>query len=78
MKRYSNSFIGMMLLGIMCLICTICLMTIEQPSPSAAAVMATFSFIFLWAPNMLPDEEKYVDHSYKGNKRRQDETTGSN
>lgn len=77
MKRYSNSYIGMMILGIMCLICTIWLM-VQQSSPGAAAVMATFSFIFLWAPQMLPNDEKYVDHSYKGNQKRQDETTGSN
>jgi hypothetical protein len=57
-KRLSNVFISMMVIGIMSAGAAIQLAVLN--CSSACAVMSTFGFIFLWAPFMLPDEEKYT------------------
>ena len=77
MKKYSNTYIGMCLLGLFCLINAILLIT-ETNHPDASAVMFTFSFIFLWVPQMFPPEDKYREVKYTGNEKRRQESTGSN
>jgi hypothetical protein len=75
--KYSNGYIGCMLLGVMCAINAVWLM-VEQSSPTACAVMTVGAFIFLWVPQMFPDEDKYKQHHYTGNEKRQKESSGSN
>ena len=75
--KYSNGYIGCMLLGVMCAINAVWLI-VEGRSPGACAIMCTSAFIFLWAPQMFPDEDKYKQHHYTGNEKRHRDNSGSN
>ena len=55
--KYSNAYLFLVVLGMLCGISTV--MCIYAQKPTAAAVMVVFSFIFLWVPQMFPDNEKY-------------------
>jgi hypothetical protein len=77
MKKYSNGYIGCMLLGVVCALNAIWLM-VEEHSPGLCAVMSVSAFIFLWVPQMFPDSDKYRKHTYTGNEKRHRESSGSN
>lgn len=57
-KRLSTVFITMLVIGLICAGTAYQLAVMN--CPSACAAMCTFAFIFLWAPFMLPDHEKYT------------------
>ena len=75
--KYSNSYIGCMLLGVVCAFDAVWLMVGEH-SPAACAVMCVFAFIFLWVPQMFPDKDKYREHTYTGNEKRHRDNSRSN
>lgn len=77
MREYSNTYIGMVLLGVVCTIASIWLM-VEGRSPGLCAITCTSAFIFLWVPQMFPDEDKYREHTYTGNEKRHRDNSGSN
>jgi len=75
--KYSNTYLAIVLLGVLCTIgVLICLY--EQHSPTLAAILTVSAFIFLWVPQMFPDEDKYREHRYTGNEKRHRENSGSN
>ena len=75
--KYSNTYLGMVLLGVVCSIGAImCLY--QEHSPTLAAILSVSAFIFLWVPQMFPDEDKYREHTYTGNEKRHRENSGSN
>tara|TARA_R110002020_G_scaffold23658_6_gene78641 strand:+ start:5856 stop:6083 length:228 start_codon:yes stop_codon:yes gene_type:complete len=74
--RLSNTYLGMVGLGLFCLINAFLL--INAKYVDASAVMFTFACIFLWVPQMFPDEEKYRERKYRGNDKRREQETGSN
>jgi hypothetical protein len=57
MKKFSNGYLFLVTLGMLCGVSAV--MCIYAQAPTASAVMAVFSFMFLWVPQMFPDEEKY-------------------
>ena len=57
MKKFSNGYLFLVTLGMLCGISAV--MCIYAQAPTASAVMFVFSFMFLWVPQMFPDEEKY-------------------
>lgn len=75
--KYSNTYIRMVLLGVVCTIASIWLM-VEGRSPGLCAITCTSAFIFLWVPQMFPDEDKYREHTYTGNDKRHRDNSGSN
>lgn len=62
--KYSTAYYKMMILGVVFTILAISFM-IERQNATLSAVCTVFAFIFLWAPQMLPDHEKYSDE-YRG------------
>ena len=58
MKRYSNGYLITVAIGVMFAIQAYILHSIH---PDVCAVLTVFAFLFLWAPQMLPDYEKYRD-----------------
>jgi len=75
--KYSNSYIGCMLLGVVCAFNAVWLM-VELRAPAACAIMCVCAFIFLWVPQMFPDSDKYREHKYTGNDKRHRDNSGSN
>ena len=57
MKKYSSAYILLMITGLLCTANAFVMWNYK--APAACAVMCVFAFIFLWAPQMLPDNEKY-------------------
>jgi len=58
MRRYSRIFWTLNLFGIVSLVWTINAMILHIATLSAIGFVCTF--IFFWVPQMLPDDEKYI------------------
>jgi uncharacterized membrane protein len=57
MNKFSNGYLFLVVLGMLFGVSAV--MCIYAQAPTASAVMAVFSFMFLWIPQMFPDNEKY-------------------
>lgn len=57
MKKFSNNYLFLVTIGMLCGVSAV--VCIYAQKPTATAVMGMFSFIFLWVPQMFPDDEKY-------------------
>ncbi len=60
MRKYSRIFWTLNLFGIVSLAWTINALMLHLATISAIGCVTTF--LFLWTPQMLPDNEKYIDH----------------
>ena len=56
--KYSQGYYKMMILGVVFVILAIIFIT-ERQSSALSAICTVGAFIFLWVPQMLPDNEKY-------------------
>jgi hypothetical protein len=59
-KKYSKVYIMCIIIGLLTGLCSYMLFKINEPELSA--VISVFTFLFLWAPQMMPDSDKYDNY----------------